>query len=134
VRSLLRLADELSIPYRQRHAQTGTDYVTFECSRHLHCAWTTIRFANHADAYGTSDYTCDGFEGTLPGARKHLLATVGITEKVVRRLRRARKARAGRNRMAMKQCWIDEVLREEPTRLRADVEREADNIHFGSGQ
>jgi hypothetical protein len=26
------------------------------------------------------------------------------------------------------------VLREEPTRLRADVEREADNIHFGSGQ
>lgn len=42
-------------------AQTGTFYVEVPGNG-------TVRFADHADVYGTSAYTVDGCEGTYAGA------------------------------------------------------------------
>lgn len=93
-----RLAEELGLSVDRSDAQTGTVYLTI--TRYEpgegDVMETTIRFADHQDAYGRADYTSDGVEGTAAGAREHLLREMRISEEVVRRLRRERSAQASR--------------------------------------
>jgi hypothetical protein len=60
--------DKLEQSYEFRQAQTGTVYITV--------LGELYRFADHADAYGTANYTCDGVEGTYKGAVAHLLKAI----------------------------------------------------------
>jgi len=119
-RSLVKLAEELGVQTDIRYAQTGTVYVAFERKGRS----TKIRFADHADAYGRADYTADGVEGTLEGARKHLLSALHISEAAVRRLRRAMKSRTERRRNSARASWIEGVIREHGY-TREEAEREA---------
>jgi len=92
-------ARELGASVQRHTAATGTRYLAilrehggdYGCNREHK---TTVRVADHADAHGTADYTCDGVEGSVPGARAHILAVMGTSETALRRLRRARR-RAG---------------------------------------
>lgn len=55
----------LSNLYTKCHfAQTGTVYLTIESKEKT----IVVRISDHADAYGTSDYTIDDIEGTFNGA------------------------------------------------------------------
>lgn len=66
------LAAEIGIAVRTQRASTGTVYIA--CEHPRADARMTVRIADHADAYGSADYTADGVEGTDAGARAALLA------------------------------------------------------------
>jgi len=57
----IQYAESLGETVEFHVAQTGTCYVTVE-------GLGVVRFADHADAYGNADYTCDDIEGSYRGA------------------------------------------------------------------
>ncbi len=105
------LCEELGFHVASHHAQTGTVYLTIDTSReHKLGRELKIRFSDHADAYGSSDYTADGCEGTLSGAETFLLGAAGLTKKTVARLRRYRRSlRVIRAREAAKEMLSREA-------------------------
>jgi hypothetical protein len=64
-------------------AQTGSIYITV--------LGFTFRFADHADAYGSAFYTCDGVEGNYSGAKKALLSLLPVKEDWEKRLEKIEK-------------------------------------------
>jgi len=78
---IIEKAQRLGYSCDYRYAQTGTCYITCEClvDDGMDCITKTIRVADHADAYGTSDYTADDCEGTDKGAVEFLAELVGKT-------------------------------------------------------
>lgn len=98
------LAAEIGIAVRTQRASTGTVYIA--CEHPRADARMTVRIADHADAYGSADYTADGVEGTDAGARAALLALRGTTPRALRRLRAWRRARAQRKASSAREAWI----------------------------
>ena len=101
--SLHSLAEALGAEVDRSTASTGSVYLRI-WHRRGSC---TIRVANHADAYASSDYTCDGLEGTPAGARAHLLAALRTSERGLRRLRRLRKRAAQADLAERRRRWIE---------------------------
>ncbi len=96
------LATELGCGVDRHRAATGSEYLTISRG----AVELKIRVADHADAHATADYTADGCEGTMAGARAFLLAKLGTTEAAVRRLRRARRSAEARRNNTARQNWI----------------------------
>lgn len=101
--SLVRFAESLDCGVDTHRAQTGSRYIEIDHVRLA--APAVIRVSDHTDAYATSHYTCDGFEGSLGGAKRYILEILGTTEDARRRLARARKAVARRDLAARRQAW-----------------------------
>lgn len=99
------LAEELGCDVERHWAQTGTIYLTVTNYAGRRTMSLKLRFADHADAYANSDYTCDGVEGTVGGARAFLLESLGVTESHVRRLRRMRMLADARDIAARRIEW-----------------------------
>lgn len=68
---ITKAAHKLGYQTDYHRAGTGTIYLTCILMNDDNSE-TTIRIADHGDAYGSADYTCDGLEGTPEGAKKHL--------------------------------------------------------------
>lgn len=83
-------------------ASTGSVYLTIARNE----VEFKIRVSDHADAHASADYTCDGVEGTATGARAFILARLGITEKTVRRLGKARRSAKQRLTNSRRSEWI----------------------------
>ena len=74
---LEKLLDNNNIAHDTHTAQTGTRYITIFADDELGLEENLkIRFANHADAYGNSDYTCDNIEGTWDGLLMFLVHNI----------------------------------------------------------
>jgi hypothetical protein len=116
---LVALARELGADVSVRVAQTGTVYLAVSRGRRA----TTIRVADHADAYGRADYSCDGIEGSPAGARAHLLRALGTSPAALRRLRRLRRRAVRARAAAQREAWITGYARERGC-SRAEAERE----------
>ena len=78
---IIEKAQRLGYDCDYKYAQTGTCYITCEClvDDGMDCITKTIRVADHADAYGNSDYTADDCEGTDKGAVEFLANLIGKT-------------------------------------------------------
>lgn len=73
---------------------------------HSRCDEFTIRVSDHADAYASAGYTCDGIEGTLAGAKLFILRALNTSERAMRRLRKARAAAKCRDLAARRSAWV----------------------------
>lgn len=90
-------AEKMGYSVRMKFAQTGTIYLT--CSAEVETGnvveWIdrfggfnqvpetksverVIRVADHQDAYGRADYTCDEIEGTYKGAKAYLKKQIAL--------------------------------------------------------
>lgn len=126
LKSLEKLAEELGLSTDSKFAQTGTVYLTVENAKGRSLV---IRVADHADAYGRADYTCDNCEGTLAGAKLQLLELRGTTQAALRRVRRLRKNHAKRDLSERKRTWVEAMVAA-GHETREEAERQAD-ILFG---
>lgn len=126
LKSLEKLAEELGMNTYAKYAQTGTVYLTVHNPRGNSMV---IRVADHADAYGRADYTCDNCEGTLAGAKAQIIELRETTPKALRRLRRMRKSHARRDQAERKRAWVEAMVAA-GHETREEAERQAD-ILFG---
>lgn len=99
---LEKLATELGCEVDRHTAQTGSVYLTIWRNG----AEFKIRVADHADAHATADYTADGSEGSVAGARAFILGRLRTTEAALKRLRRARKSAQARDSRSRRSQWI----------------------------
>jgi hypothetical protein len=121
--TLIRFARDLGCHVDEQHAQTGTIYLTITRACAAGLRETRIRVADHQDAYARAAYSCDGIEGSLAGARKHLFAALGTRETVLRRLRRLRRSIASKRTLSEREQWIAGYMRERGVE-RATAEQE----------
>jgi|SRR5882762_3118581 len=100
------LCEDLGFSVDHKTASTGSIYMTVCRFGAIETDTVVVRFADHVDAYGNSDYTADGFEGTTTGARAFILAKMHTTERAVRRLRRARRNAEHRELSETHERWV----------------------------
>jgi len=91
--SFSKLAKEIGCDIKWYQAQTGTIYIeiTEENFKTEEIVQAKYRFADHADAYATADYSCDPAEGTLSGAKKHLMDLVGFEKSTLNKMRKQKR-------------------------------------------
>lgn len=123
LRKLEAFAEEIGLTTFAKYAQTGTAYLTVHNPRGNSMV---IRVADHADAYGRADYTCDGVEGSLAGAKLQLIELRETSERAVRRLRRMRRGRDRRELAERRRTWVELIVAQgdmtrEEAELQADI-------------